>query len=191
MTENGDAATRRLFFALWPPAELAAGLDAIASAAAQRFGGKASRREKLHLTLAFLGEQSVAILPALHDAARRVAAAPFDLVVDRLGLWRHNRLLWAGCAPSPGLDALAAQLGAALASAGITWTERQRAFKPHLTLARKLPAATPAAEITAISCAGLPAWPCTRFVLAASQPSAAGSLYSPLAEFPLTAVVAK
>jgi len=188
VTEEGHAvATRRLFFALWPSAELAAGLAAIAAAGAQRFAGRASRRETLHLTLAFLGEVAIADLPALLAAAGRVRSGPFRLQVDRFGFWRRNRLLWAGCAPSPGLDALVAELGAALAAAGISWPDQQRAFTPHLTLARKLPASTPADEVERISCAGLPAWPCTHFVLVASSLSAAGPFYSPLAEFLLTA----
>ncbi|HEX6733594.1 MAG TPA: RNA 2',3'-cyclic phosphodiesterase [Azonexus sp.] len=187
MTEEGPAATRRLFFALWPPAELAAGLTDVATAAAQRFGGQPSRRESLHLTLAFLGEVADSALPAVLEAGRRVTAAAFELEIDRLGFWRHNRLLWAGCAPAPGLEVLVGSLGGALAAVGQPLPERQRMFTPHLTLVRKLPASTPPEAVGAFACGALPAWPCTRFVLVASRLSAAGSAYSPLAEFPLSA----
>ncbi len=185
--KGGPAASQRLFFALWPPAELATALSGIAAAATRRFGGQPSRRESLHLTLAFLGDVPFDAMPALLAAARQVAAPPFHLQIDRLGFWRHNCLLWAGCAPTPALQTLAAELGSALAAAGQPLPERQRAFAPHLTLARKLPAATSAAEVASHPCTGLPAWPCTRFVLVASQLSAAGSVYRPLAEFPLSA----
>ncbi|MDR0776999.1 MAG: RNA 2',3'-cyclic phosphodiesterase [Azonexus sp.] len=188
MLENdGAAATQRLFFALWPSAELSAGLADIAAAAARRFGGQVSRRESLHLTLAFLGDVPGEAIPALLAAGRQVVAAPFHLQIDRLGFWRHNRLLWAGCAPVPGLQALAGELVAALAAAGQPLPERQRTFAPHLTLARKLPAATSIAEVGDFPCTSLPEWSCSRFVLVASRPSAAGSIYSPLAEFPLSA----
>jgi len=185
MTDNGHAATLRLFFALWPPAGLADGLAAMADAAVRRCGGRISRRENIHLTLAFLGERPAAALPALAEAGRRVAATSFELCIDRLGFWRHNQLLWAGCAPSSGLDALVAQLGAALAAAGGPAPERQHPFKSHLTLARKLPPATRAADIAGFLRADLPTWPCTRFTLTASCLSPAGPSYTPLAEFPL------
>ncbi len=182
---GGPAATRRLFFALWPPARLAVELDHIATAAARRFGGKASRRANLHLTLYFLGEVADARLPLLLEAARRVRAAGFRLRIDRLGYWRHNRLLWAGCAPSAGLGALFAELEAALALAGQPPPKALRAFTPHLTLARKLPAATSPDEVRRIACAGLPDWPCEHFTLAESTLSPGGSIYRPLAEFAL------
>ena len=183
MTDPARAATLRLFFALWPPAGLADDLAAIAGAAARRCGGRASRRENIHLTLAFLGELPAAAVPALVEAGRRIAAAPFDLRIDRLGFWRHNQLLWAGCAPSPGLDALAAQLDAALAVGRPAPDERRPAFKAHLTLARKLPPATRPADVAGFFRADLPAWPCARFTLTASRLSPAGPSYTPLAEF--------
>lgn len=179
--------TRRLFFALWPPADVVDGLGELAVAAAQRFGGQPSRRETLHMTLAFLGEVAESEIPALIAAGHRVAAAPFSLQIDRLGFWRHNRLLWAGCAPDAGLDALVAALGQNLAAAGHALPGRSRAFTPHLTLVRKLPVTTSLEAVADFPCTGLPAWPCTRFVLVASQLSASGSSYSPLAEFTLAA----
>jgi len=124
-------------------------------------------------------------LPALVEAGRRVVAAPFDLRIDHLGCWRHNQLLWAGCAPSPGLDALVARLDAALVAAGGPPPERPRAFKSHLTLARKLPPATRHADIAGGLRADLPTWPCTRFTLTASRLSPAGPSYTALAEFAL------
>ena len=83
----------RLFFALWPPAPVARSLANQADALAERSGGRATRRETIHLTLAFLGDVGEAQLPEVLETARAVAAAPFELKLDRLGFWRHNRLI--------------------------------------------------------------------------------------------------
>ena len=189
---RGEGAARpaaerhRLFFALWPDDALATCLEAVATAAALRFGGRPTRRETLHLTLAFLGDVAGAELPGLIAAGRRVGVAPFTLQIDRLGCWRHNRLLWAGCRPEPGLDRLLAQLQLALAEAGRPQPARPHAFMPHLTLIRKLPASTLPDQVRLFPPGDMPPWHCSRFRLVASQLSAAGSAYTTLAEFPLS-----
>lgn len=171
----------RLFFALWPPEPVAQALAARAGALAHRFGGKVTRQETIHVTLAFLGEVDDAQLPAVIEAGRRVRAAPFELVVDRLGYWRHNRLVWAGCsAVAAQLQELAGALREQLRTAGIVCEESQR-FLPHLTLVRKVRGVP--------SAAGLPAmeplsWACGEFLLVRSLPSEAGSDYVAVAEFP-------
>ena len=173
----------RLFFALWPPEHVAAALAAEADALARKFGGKPTRQETIHLTLAFLGEVDTAQLPLVQQAASAVCAEPFALSVDRLGGWRHNRLLWAGChSPAPGLQVLAEGLRKQLRALSIGYDDKQ-GFTPHLTLVRKLPDAR--------IIAGLPAiepmtWPCAAFVLAGSQQGSGGSSgYRILGEFPL------
>lgn len=186
MTEGGPAAVRyRLFFALWPDDGLAAALADLAATAAQRFGGRPTRRETLHLTLAFLGDVAAAELDGLLVAARRVQTDPFLLTVDRLGCWAHNRLLWAGCRPSPGLERLHRALRAELAAAG--HARRSGAFTPHLTLLRKLPDTVDPPALAGVFPEALPPWSCTSFRLVASRLSAAGSDYTCLAEFPLSA----
>jgi len=174
--------TARVFFALWPPPALAGKLAGIAVTAAGQFGGKPTRSDTIHLTLAFLGDVAEARLPLLCASASRVVAKSFDLTVDRLDFWRHNHLLWAGCrAVSPALPALADELSAVLGQAGFAIADRERRFTPHVTLLRKVPAD---------DCQPLPAidplhWPCPSFVLVRSRRSSAGSAYQTLAEFPL------
>ena len=63
----------RLFFALWPPLEVAEQLAGVARAVAQQFGGKPTRQETLHLTLAFLGEVPDDRMSLLMQTARRNA----------------------------------------------------------------------------------------------------------------------
>ena len=47
----------RLFFALWPDAESAATLAAVARGCTALLGGKPTRAAAIHMTLVFLGEQ--------------------------------------------------------------------------------------------------------------------------------------
>lgn len=179
-------ATARVFFALWPPAGVADRLAAIAGEAAARFGGRATRRETIHLTLAFLGDVAASRLTELGAAAAGVQAAPFTLSIDRLGCWSHNHLLWAGCEqPAAALGELQANLEKALAEAGFRVFGEGRGFAPHVTLVRRIPPGVePGVFAPALPSNGL-AWPCRHFVLVRSQPTASGSEYLVLREFSL------
>lgn len=171
----------RVFFALWPPAAGAERLDGIARATAVAHGGRATRAETIHLTLAFVGDVLEASLPALVDAAAGVRGQPFGLCLDRLGFWTHNRLCWAGAsAPPPALAELAGGLRAALRDAGFPVERERGAFVPHVTLVRKAVSAVPARPIG-------PAvvWRCEAFVLVRSRLSARGAAYEELRQFPL------
>ena len=173
----------RVYFALWPPAAIAEPLAGTARSAASQLGGKATRPESIHLTLAFLGAVAESGLPLLVRTAAGVRAAPFDLQIDRLGYWSHNRLLWAGCsAPPPELPGLAKALQQQLGAAGFAVADADRPFAAHLTLLRKLPAGHPPQILPPFAPL---AWSCTSFVLVRSQLSASGPEYKILAEFPL------
>jgi 2'-5' RNA ligase len=170
----------RLFFALWPPEHVARPLACQARALARRFAGRAARRETMHMTLAFPGELGDERLPAVLAAARRVRAEPFELLVDRLGVWRRQRLIWAGCPAAPPLRALVLDLGERLRAADVVCDEPQR-FIPHLTLVRKAGDAASPAELPAIE--PLP-WPCGSFALVRSRLTEDGPDYLTVAEFP-------
>jgi RNA 2',3'-cyclic 3'-phosphodiesterase len=95
----------------------------------------------IHLTLAFLGEQPEAALPALEAIAAEAARAvgPFELRLGQVGSFgpkRAPRVLWVGLEGD--LDALG-RLHAALA-AGLRhggYPVEDRPFAPHITLARR------------------------------------------------------
>lgn len=172
----------RLFFALWPLESAAQALARKADMLAQHYGGKAMRRETIHLTLAFLGEVDEALLPAAIQAAQAVSGESFELTIDRLGYWRHNRLLWVGCASQPTeLHTLVGALREQLRAVSICCDEKQR-FTPHLTLVRKVPDLRGAVDLPAIRAI---TWPCSSFVLVRSKLTSAGSDYSAVAEFSL------
>lgn len=126
-------ASARLFFALWPDAALQGRLAAWATHAAGR--GRAMRRENIHLTLAFLGDADAALLPGLKALAAEVRVEPFRLGLDRVGYWKHNRILWCGAsADPPALTALVAELRARLEAAGVRFDPKP--FVSHVTLVR-------------------------------------------------------
>ena len=80
-----DSGPQRLFFALWPSPHAVESLAGVARDCALRFGGRPTRAETVHMTLAFLGEQPDARFSDIVAAASSVAFAPFDLKLDRLG----------------------------------------------------------------------------------------------------------
>lgn len=173
------AAERRVFFALWPPAGVASQLHAAAGAAQAACGGRAMRRETLHITLAFLGGIAAPRLADAEDAASRTMAPAFEMTLDRLGYWKHNRILWAGCMVAPAaLVDLAGALAARLTSAGFRLDERP--FAVHATLLRNAACATPPALAATIR------WPVIDFALVESH---GGSRYEVLRRWPLAMAV--
>jgi len=168
--------SRRLFFAVWPEAAAAGRLHDAARLAQRTCGGRVMTMQSLHLTLAFLGQVAADRMADLQHAAAGVRAAPFDLCIDVLGCWQHNRIVWAGCSgPPAALSGLARTLAVALADAG--FPTEARAFMPHVTLLR------------GARCAPLPpleqaiAWPVRAFHLVESHPHDAG--YKSLVRWPL------
>ncbi|MBP7204084.1 MAG: RNA 2',3'-cyclic phosphodiesterase [Propionivibrio sp.] len=174
----------RLFFALWPSPAAAERLARVATDAAARLGGKPTRLETLHLTLAFLGEVADENVPRLVDLVSNLRAEPIELRIDQPGYWRRNCLFWAGChdtlAP---LETLVAELRQRLGAAGFTVSNGERPFTPHVTLVRKIPEIPLNAALPAI---GPIEWRCSDFVLVRSQLSEKGPSYEPLARFALT-----
>jgi RNA 2',3'-cyclic 3'-phosphodiesterase len=181
-------ATARVFFALWPSDEVADRLAEIARDAAMAFGGRATRRDTIHLTLAFLGNVPEALLPELSIAASTVAAEPFAICLDRLGFWSHNHLLWAGCRmPAAPLDALFVQLRGALKRAGFRVGGEDRDFAPHVTLVRRVSEMAAPSESRPLPPIEPLDWYCEHFVLVRSTLSALGPTYRVIDVFPLVA----
>lgn len=179
--ERGSAGMEprlRLFFALWPDSATSAALHARARALHTECGGRAMRRDTIHLTLAFLGDTPAREVQRLRALAAQVDGESFALALDHVGSWKRNRVLWTG--PSivpPALAALAQDLEARLRAAGFALEER--AFSPHVTLvrnARAAPAEAPPAPLR---------WSVASFVLVASERSAAGAHYRVIGRWPL------
>jgi len=133
----------RLFVALLLTGEMKDALcQAQAKLKALARSGNFSRRENLHLTLAFLGECPPSAVHRIRRAmtAAAEAAGPFPMTLDRLGRFRRPGadLWWAGVKRQETLTRLAQDLQRQLRQEGFSLEERP--FAAHLTLARQVEA---------------------------------------------------
>ena len=129
---------RRLFFALWPDEALQrrmAGLVHALAGGPDDPGGRPVHPEDLHATLVFLGRVTPEQYPCVLAAADAVAAAPFELSIDRMEHWRRSRVLWCGPHETPAaLTRLFLDLRDGLKACG--FPPEQRPYAPHVTLVR-------------------------------------------------------
>jgi 2'-5' RNA ligase len=169
-------ARRRVFFAVWPDAPASGALAAAAQRAAVSCGGRPTRRENLHITLAFVGEVERERIDLLCTIGGALVSEAFDLELERLGYWRHNRIVWAGArsVPAP-LAALADGLNRELRGAGYRLDEKP--FAAHITLLRKANCTGDLPRVEPIR------WKVAEFVLVESVLDAGGSIYTPVARF--------
>lgn len=122
----------RLFFALWPDATTRTALMQLQAG----MQGRLVPYDNLHLTLAFLGQQPVALLPALKDLLTRIPPATLMLTIDRLGYFPRKHIAWAGVYDVPQVLLMLHQsLTEGLQRAGVL-LKQEHDFKPHITLAR-------------------------------------------------------
>ena len=137
----------KLFFALWPDEGVRAQLAHWSRELHAVCGGRPTRTENLHLTLAFLGEIEDKRVAEVESAAGEVAPWSGLLVLDRPGFWKNNRIAWAGAsAPPPELEKIVRELRAALARSRVAFDPKE--FVSHVTLLRvaHAPPAMPALE---------------------------------------------
>ena len=161
-----------------------------------------AKLESMHVTLKFIGEQPEPAVEQIKQALTTVAAGAVDIHFRGYGFFptaKSARVFWIGMEAGPQLAALAAAVDDKMGALGIP--KEDRAFSPHLTLARgagasgsprrsktdapnrnfrhmqeKL-AALPAPEFGAMTA--------RKFFLYQSQLSPKGSKYTKLAAFDL------
>ncbi len=172
-------ASVRLFFALVPEPSVRLAFGELARAVARRSRGRSISADHLHLTLAFLGDVPAPAMPMLQavgDAMPRIGAT---LVFDTLGAWRASGVAWVAPAvvPQPITD-LHAALAAGLARAGFALEER--AFRPHITLARRCVQPQPRTRCEPLR------WRADRLCLIGSELQPQGPVYREIANWPLT-----
>ena len=137
----------RLFVALEIPPDVSANLAGFLkdmNALSEQFGQKWMRwvrPENLHVTLKFIGEVSDAKLDGIRAALATVRGeGPFDICIRGMGFFPNEEratVLWTGLDAAENLASLASTIDDAMATQGVR--RENRAFLPHLTLARFAP----------------------------------------------------
>lgn len=148
-----------------------------------------TRAEGIHLTLKFLGEISADQVHAVTAALRRIGPfETFPAEVKGFGFFpdaRHPRVLWAGIDAPSALRELAERVDAALVK--LDFPPEQRAFRPHLTLARfraQRPEPALEAALEKVSSTSLGSFEVTEYFLFQSRLRPSGAEYNKLACFP-------
>jgi 2'-5' RNA ligase len=170
---------RRLFFALWPDAQIRQELAHIA-ADYRPAKSRAIPISNLHATLIFLGKQKEESVTVIQDAASRVHGKAFTLILQQLQVWRRPQVLSLCPEDMPEeLQVVHSQLRDELLNIGVAVEERR--YRPHVTLARKVR--------HNIAVSSLPApvvWPVAGFSLIESVPVEGGVQYQELETWPFT-----
>lgn len=180
MTDGISNVTRRLYYALWPPPNVAAQFLEPATLLQAAVGGRITKMASVHLTLAFLGDVAEQRLPELLAVPAGLATEPFVLEIDHVGVWHHNGIGWA--APSvtpPAMAVLQQRLSDWLEAIGFVM--EKRAFAPHVTLVRRSSGKTATVRIDPVR------WAVTEFVLVQSIPTGEGMKYEVVERFALEA----
>ncbi len=168
----------RLFFAVFPPRSVQRELAA--AQVALRGNWKPVREEQIHLTLGFLGETPESELARVRRAGRDAgrASGPFVARVRGTGFFPNEGRprVWFARAEGDGFEPLALALRETLPE----FLADERAFKAHLTLARrKGPAPRVAPVVFDLE------FPVEAFVLVESRLTPKGPTYTVLDTFSL------
>ena len=168
----------RIFFALWPDAEIRDGLERRVRSLMLTPPARRVPDYNLHLTLHFIGNVLFDELACLQQQARQVEANRFELSVDGHGFFRQARVAWLGLERVPAaLKQLHAELGERLQRCG--YRAEVRPYHPHITVARKMNRAgnQPAFEPLR--------WKVDNFVLIESRATDTGVRYEVIETYPL------
>lgn len=123
----------RLFFALWPPADMAQALHA----ATHQLRGRVMNQQGLHVTVAFLGAQLAGRIPALCAVADRHPMPRGRLHFDRLQHWSKQLIVAVPGETPAALKDFVMHLHAELRAMDIR--VEPHSWTPHITLLRKAP----------------------------------------------------
>lgn len=143
--------------------------------------------DQLHLTLRFVGEVDRHTARDVHAALGGVHHPPFEAAISSVGTFdKRGRTdnVWAGLSPQEPLKILHNKLDQAMARVGLP--PEQRAFHPHITLARLNRGAGPVHDfITTNTGATSPPFLIDRFGLFDSRLTPDGAVYSEIETYRL------
>jgi 2'-5' RNA ligase len=95
------------------------------------------RRQKLHLTLKFLGETESERRQELQNSLRAIKFDVFNITLKGLGYFPENarpKVVWVGVEKNKALMTLQQEIEKECVKIG--FTPESRSFKPHITIAR-------------------------------------------------------
>jgi RNA 2',3'-cyclic 3'-phosphodiesterase len=167
MTTAADS--KRLFFAIWPSAKVRERLQQARTVFCPQ-DGRWTRPENLHMTLVFLGNIAVDQIPLIEAAAAKIGTSPFRMRLNWIRTAPAKGMVWLAPGVVPqGLMDLESALKSSLEA--VDFEVEKRAYRPHVTLIRKLSARFEPRAIEAVD------WPVDSFALVESNPSRSGSDY--------------
>ena len=156
----------RLFFALWPDADVTRQLTQTARQLMLEGRSRCVDPKNYHVTLAFIGEAPATKLAVLQQIGRSLRAPRFTFTCDSLEFWRKAQVVVAAAqAAPPGLLDLWRKLHDAIGMP----PQRLRA---HVTLARKVTQASVPQAMSPV------VWRATNFSLIRSDTGGAESAYT-------------
>lgn len=165
----------RLFFALWPDAEVREQIAEFINFFPSE-SGRALPRYNWHMTLHFIGNTTFDEKACLDRQARIVKASAFELSVDQTGFFKKPEVFWLGCEnPPKALFDLQKNLGEKISCC--EYNPETRPYSPHITVARKV------TEEPAFRLSFKISWSVDRFVLIESVSEPGGVRYQVLEEY--------
>ena len=166
----------RLFVAIALPDAIAASLERLQGGVP---GAHWISRNRMHLTLRFIGEVDGLQATAIDDALKTVSAPPFQLALHGVGQFgkRNPAALWAGVETNGELAHLQRKIESALQRSGLP--PEARKYTPHVTLARLkgAPRGRVMDYLTDHALFAAPPFTVEGFVLYSNTLSAGGSVY--------------
>ena len=174
----------RLFTGLEIPRDIA---DALAMQRGGLPGARWIDPENYHLTLRFIGEVDRHQAGDIHAALGAIHQPPFEIALNGIGAFDKRGwpdAVWAGVTPHEPLKALHNKVDAALGRVGVA--PDQRAFLPHITLARLKRSSGPVGSLLE-EAGGLssPPFAVDHFALFESTLTPDGAVYSVLERYRL------
>ncbi|WP_204113371.1 RNA 2',3'-cyclic phosphodiesterase [Shimia biformata] len=157
--------------------------DALIRVGAAARGGRQVARDNLHVTLAFLDDQPVEALEALHEELTVIQAAPVEITFGSYAFLRGQppRCLALDLVRDAALGLLHQEVQKAVRRAGIPL--RRERFRPHVTLRRFTRGDAPPVVSDAVP--PVPAATATSISLCQSFLRPEGARYEVLATYPL------
>jgi 2'-5' RNA ligase len=171
----------RLFFALWPDADLRMRLAGVAAKLTQANSSPLVPPGNYHLTVAFVGEVASSRLAHLLEIGKALRAPRFTVVLDATEFWARPKIVVTAAQNAPaGLLSLWTQLHEDLAIHHFgDAKERFQPLRAHVTLARKVAQAPVLQAMSPIE------WSANSFSLICSETLGTHSAYTVVGAWPL------